>query len=103
LILLIAFRLFCIAFGAKILILFYKFMNIFLVKGMGKSKCSAFIWLCVLGSSSFDFAEALAFHFIFSVVLCRKLSVMSFFTLAPNIILYANSRILHFINTLFTS
>jgi hypothetical protein len=41
----------------------------------GKSKCAALRWLCALGCSSFDFAEALAFFCHFSV---RFVSVVSF-------------------------
>jgi hypothetical protein len=40
----------------------------------GKSKCAAKRWLCAMGCSSFDFAEALAFHILFSV---RPLFVVS--------------------------
>jgi hypothetical protein len=45
-----------------------------LLCGWGKSKCATKLWLCVFGCSSFDFAEALAFHISFSV---RQLSVLS--------------------------
>jgi len=49
--------------------------------GWGKSKYAAKRWLCVLGCSSFDFAEALAFCLSFFV---RLLSLVSSFRVRHN-------------------
>jgi len=40
---------------------------------LGKSKCAAKRWLCAVGCSSFDFAEALAFclSFFYSFIVGR--------------------------------
>ena len=48
-----------------------------IVAAWGKSKCAATVSACAMDCSSFDFAEALACLFIFSVVLllhCRLLA-----------------------------
>jgi len=47
--------------------------NVGLSCGWGKSKCAAKRWLCAVGCSSFDFAEALAFclSFFYSFIVGR--------------------------------
>jgi hypothetical protein len=65
-----------------------------LVVRWGKSKCAAKRWLCEVGCSSFDFAEALAFccsFFLFDF--CRSCRLLGLHTTLRNIDLHYTTSI----------